>query len=132
MITLEKAPIHWKTTLQRHVTLSSTDSEIIALCTLAKEIAWVRRFTEELGITKNEPAALRCDNQSALKVVKSESATARTRHLRAQDAFVREQIEQGELQVEYVKAADQIADLLTRTVATNKFIRNRDTLLSRI
>lgn len=123
------AAFHWKTQLQKHVTLSSTEAEVIALCALAKEMSWIRRLCIELRLVPEQPSVIRCDNQSALKVVQSEKATARTRHLRAQDSYVREQIEMAELQIEHVKSEKQLADLLTKFVPTKKFIANRDVIM---
>lgn len=123
------SPFHWKTQKQRHVTLSSTEAEVIALCSLSKELFWIRRMMIDLRIINNAPAIIRCDNQSAMKIIRSEKATSRTRHLRAQDAFVRELINEGEFILQHVKSAQQLADLLTKVVATGQFVLNRDQLL---
>jgi hypothetical protein len=88
--------IHWKTQLQRHVSLSSTESEVIAMCTLSKELAYIHRMMKELDIVTEESAIMRYDNTSAGKIVMSEKVTERTRHLRAQEAYIREQVELGE------------------------------------
>jgi hypothetical protein len=132
VILLNGSPVHWKTQLQRHITLSSTESEVIALCALSKELSWIRRMLIELEIIPIEPAIIRCDNQSTLMIMKSERATPRTRHLRAQNDFVREQVELGELQLEFVRSSDQLADLLTKMVATSKFVANASCLLETI
>lgn len=130
VIMFNEAPFHWKTQLQRHVTLSSTEAEVIALCALSKELAWIRRMLIELNMLKEgDCAVIMCDNQSALKIVTSEKATARTRHLRAQDAYVREQILEEELELYHVKSELQQADLLTKITPTGKFIANRNRLL---
>lgn len=121
--------IHWKTQLQKHVTTSSTEAEVIALCTLSKELAWIRRMMIELKLIDPQPAVLKCDNQSALRIAQSERFTARTRHLRAQDAYVREQLQYGELILQHVRSDQQRADLLTKNVQTKKFLLNRDMIL---
>jgi hypothetical protein len=122
---------HWKAQLQRHVTLSSTEAEVVALCALSKEMAWIRRMMIELKmIMRDEPAQLYCDNRSAIFISISERATRRTRHLRAQDAYIRELVELNELRVNYVKADDQLADLLTKSIGPKKFITDRDKLLT--
>lgn len=133
IILFNESPFHWKSQLQRHVTLSSTEAEVIALCALSKEMAWIRRMLIELHLMKNNvPAIIMCDNESALKIVKSEKATSRTRHLRAQDAYIREQINEEELVLHHVKTDKQKADLLTKVVATGKFTYNRDQLVSNL
>ena len=129
VILFNDAPIHWKSQLQQHVTLSSTEAEVIALCSLSKQLSWIRRMAIQLQIMPMEAATIKCDNQSALKIAQSEKATLRTRHLRAQDAYIREQIEEDELQLEHVRSANQLADILTKRVRTTQFEANRNMLL---
>lgn len=130
VILFNNSPFHWKTQLQKHVTLSSTEAEVIALCALSKELSWIRRMIMELGMLNENRAIILCDNQSAITIAKSERATTRTRHLRAQDAYVREQIELQELELKHVKTDLQLADLLTKCVNTRKFKENCDKLLT--
>lgn len=129
VIKFNDAPFHWKTQLQRHDTLSSTEAEVIALCALSKELSWIRRMMIELDIISDDPAILCCDNQSALRIVTSERTKGRTRHLRAQDDYTREQVRLGELKLEFVRSANQLADLLTKSLTTGKFLVNRNKLL---
>lgn len=76
----------------------------------------------ELQLIGHEPAVGRCVNQSALRIVQSEKFTTRTRHLRAQDAYIIEQIRFGELIKEHVKAEFQLADILTKAVQAKQLV----------
>lgn len=53
----------------------------------------------------------------------------RTSHLRAQDAYIREQVEMGELIVEHVSSQYQLADALTKQMSSNKYWANIKSLL---
>lgn len=86
----------------------------------------------ELRIIREQVAVLKCDNTSAMRIVQSEKATLRTRHLRAQDAYVREQIAEDELKLEHVKSAQQLADILTKRVQTGQFLANCSTLMTQL
>lgn len=89
------AVVNWKTQLQRHITLSSTEAEVCALCALAKEFSWIRRMPIELKLMESDESAfIYCDNTSSIHIVESEKATAGTRHLRARHDFIREQIDE--------------------------------------
>lgn len=121
---------HWKTQLQRHVSLSSTEAEVIALCTLTKEIAWIRRMIIELKLVKGECAQIYCDNTSAIKIAQSDHLTQRTRHLRAQSSYIKEQIDEKEIQVRHVSTHEQLSDFLTKALPTKAYIINRDKLMS--
>lgn len=71
IILLGKGSIHWKSQRQRHVTVSSTEAEYVALCTTSKEVAWLRKIAIELGIIESEPILLQCDYQSAMRTAQS-------------------------------------------------------------
>lgn len=131
VILFNEQVVHWKCQLQRNVSLSSTESEIYALCTLAKVLSWVRRMLIEIEAIECGPALLLCDNKSTLQIVSTDSPTRRTRHLRAQDAYVYEQISLKELEVKHVPTKEQMADFLTKPLGSASFARNRDALMSR-
>lgn len=130
LVIFSGGPIIWKTQRQKHVTLSSTEAEYVALCSAAKEMSWLRRLAIELSIMKpDQPIVLRSDNTSALKIAQSEKVTQRTRHLGAQEAYPRELIEKGELKIEYVRGTDQLADWLTKPLPSSKFLKNRNLMM---
>ena len=68
IILLNGAPFHWKTQLQRHVTVSSTEAELIALCSPSKELAWIRRMAIELELVDSGASVILCDNMSAMRI----------------------------------------------------------------
>lgn len=129
IVSFNSSAVHWKTQLQKHTTLSSTEAEVIALCALSKEMAWIRRMCVELQVMSNEAALLKCDNTSAIKIAQSERATQRTRHLRAQEGYIREQLSYKEIQLVHVPSNEQLADMLTKGLQTHKFITDRDCIL---
>lgn len=129
IIMLGNGAIHWKSQRQKHVSLSSTEAEYISMCSTAKEVVWLRKIGIELGMIESEPVQLLCDNKSAICIARSERATVRTRHLGAQEAYVKELIEDGTLSIRYVRANDQLADFLTKPISTNKFVEVRDQIM---
>ena len=114
-------PIQWKSQRQGHVTTSSTEAEYIALCSTAKEVVWLRKIGLELEMLGESATMLKCDNESAIKISTSERITQRSRHIAAQEAYVRELVASKELIVSHVRAADQLADFLTKPVTAEKF-----------
>lgn len=123
-------PIQWKTQKQPLVTLSSTEAELVSICTVVKDVIWVRMLATELGIIDNSPTRIYCDNQSAIKLAHDEGSVQRTRHMGVRAAFVREQIQGGEIEIEHVAGDKQAADFLTKPLTTSKFTWNRNFLMS--
>jgi len=54
------------------------------------------------------------DNQGALALAVNPSYHARTKHIRVRHHFVRECVDIGNVQLEYVPTNDQVADILTK------------------
>jgi hypothetical protein len=71
-----------------------------------------------------------CDNQSAIKLALNEGSVQRTRHMGVRAAFLREKVQEKELDIQYVCTNDQAADFLTKPLTGNKFARNRTLLMA--
>ena len=61
--------------------LSSTEAELIAAVTAAKNIKYIRSVMAELGITTDEPTPIYEDNQSAIEIINANKPTGRSRHI---------------------------------------------------
>lgn len=81
MIMLAGAPIHWRSSRQGHVTTSSTEAEIVSLCSTIKDVMWIRKLATELDIIDQaQSTKVYCDNQSAILVLNQDKVTQRTKH----------------------------------------------------
>src|SRR6218665_3822858 len=72
---------HGASRKQSMVTLSSTESEYIALTEAAQEAPWMRRLLEELDQEVVKPTVLFEDNQSCIKLLQNEKSSHRTKHV---------------------------------------------------
>lgn len=126
------APIHWRSQRQTLVTLSSTEAEYVSICSTIKDIVWIRKIARELKIINDEPTPLFCDNQSAVKISVNEKSIHRTRHMKVQDAYAREQLEDGEISIAHISAEEQLADMFTKATTSNQFSSNRNRIMSTI
>lgn len=129
VIMLAGAPIVWCSARQKMVTTSSTEAEFISLCSTIKEVVCIRKLAIELGIITNEPTKVYCDNESAIRLANDEKCSQRTKHMRVQAAYPREQTEFGEVTVEHKKTNLQLADMLTKPTTIKQFVDNRDKLV---
>ena len=111
--------ISWSSKRQAIVALSSTEAEYMAATHASKEALWLKRFIGELG-TNQSPVKILCDNQSALKLMKNPQYHARTKHISVQFHFIRELIEEGEIEFHFVGTNMQCADFLTKGVTREK------------
>lgn len=51
LVMFSGGPVHWKSQIQKIVTLSSTEADLVSLCAAVKEIVWLRKLSLEMHIT---------------------------------------------------------------------------------
>ncbi|GJP73660.1 hypothetical protein CLOP_g4355 [Closterium sp. NIES-67] len=81
--------VSWRSKKQNEVGLSSCETEYMALHHGAKEVVWLRRLLEELGVGQEEPTVVFCDNESAVKLAKNACLHGLTKHIRPKWHWVR-------------------------------------------
>ena len=108
--------ISWRSNKQPIVALSSTEAEYIAASDSSREAIWLRYLASELtGTPLSKPTLLRCDNQSAIKLVdNSDMFHARTKHIDIRYHFIRELVDDKKIRLEYCPTNEMAADLLTK------------------
>jgi len=114
--------VSWSSKRQPTVVLSSTEAEYVSGSHAAKEALWLKRFLEDLG-WKQGTVLVQCDNTSALKLMKNPQYHSRTKHIEVQYHFLREKIEDGELEFRYIGTDLQCADFLTKGLGREKHLR---------
>jgi len=70
------------------------------------------------------------DNKSAIAMAINNSSHQSTRHVRLRHHFIREQVEDGSVQLQWVPTARQLADVLTKALHGQAFAQWRDRLVS--
>ncbi|KAK1434088.1 hypothetical protein QVD17_11006 [Tagetes erecta] len=120
--------ISWTARKQRTVSRSSTESEYKALADTVAELTWLQALLRELGIPTKSAPTLWCDNLGATYLSANPVFHARTKHVEVDFHFVREKVAAGKLQVQYISTGDQIADIFTKPLATDRHIFLRSKL----
>jgi hypothetical protein len=130
VITLGKGAVHAKSTKQKLVSKSSTESELVALSDEASQVLWTRNFLELQGYSMR-PAKIYQDNMSTIALAdKGRSTSERTRHINVRYFFTKDKVESGELVIEYLPTEEMLADLLTKPLQGALFRRLRNQLLN--
>ncbi|CAI7897176.1 unnamed protein product [Closterium sp. NIES-54] len=87
---------------QNEVGLSSCKTEYMALHHGAKEVVWLRRLLEEIGVGQKELTVIFCDNESAMKLANNACLHGLTKLIRPKWHWVRRLLEK-EVRLEIVK-----------------------------
>jgi hypothetical protein len=115
-------PISWCSQKQKGVALSSCEAEYIAASTAACQALWLGRLLADLMKKKKvEPVVLRVDNQSAISLSKNPVLHERSKHIDTRYHFIRDHVDAGRIDVQYVCTNEQLADILTKPLSRLKF-----------
>lgn len=105
--------------------MSTTESEYVAACLATQELLWMRRLLASLRSPQLAPTPLFCDNQAAVRLIINPVFHQRTKHIDTKYHKTRDAQHAGELSITYIPTADQLADLLTKALPRDQFIRLR-------
>ncbi|CAI7871232.1 unnamed protein product, partial [Closterium sp. NIES-53] len=111
--------VSWRSKKQNKVGQSSCETEYMALHHGAKEVVWLRRLLEEIGVCQKEPTVIFCDNEAAVKLAKNACLHGLTKHIRPKWHWVRRLLDK-EVRLEIVKTHQQAADILTKRLAESE------------
>jgi hypothetical protein len=112
--------VSWSAKRQEIVSLSTTESEYVAITYAAKEALWLRSLISQIfGITLSS-TILFSDNQSAIALAKEHQYHARTKHIDIRFHFIRWVVEEGKLRIIYCPTDDMVADTLTKALPSAK------------
>ncbi|KAL2319297.1 hypothetical protein Fmac_028266 [Flemingia macrophylla] len=73
-----------------------------------------------------------CDNTSAIKITKNPIMHSRTKHIEIRHHFIRDHVEKGDCEVEFIRTEDQLAYIFTKPLPKERYfdLRNRLGILS--
>ena len=112
--------ISWSSKKQLSVALSSTEAEYIAGAHAAKELVWLRHLLGDIGMPDDNLTILRMDNQSAIAIAKNPQFHDQTKHIEVRYHYLRNKVEEEELELEYVPTGEQTAEALTKALNREK------------
>jgi hypothetical protein len=123
-----RSPISWRSSLQRLVTLSTTEAEYVALSSTVQEVLYMRSLLRELGYPQVKGTTIHEDNQSTIKIAKNPEHHGRCKHIDLRYFFVQERVQSGDIEVKYCPTDVMIADMLTKSLGPQKFTELRELL----
>ncbi|CAG7853922.1 Retrovirus-related Pol polyprotein from transposon TNT 1-94 Includes: RecName: Full=Protease; Includes: RecName: Full=Reverse transcriptase; Includes: RecName: Full=Endonuclease [Serendipita indica DSM 11827] len=121
VLSVGSGAVMWGSRLQKHVSLSSTESEYTTASAAGCEIMWMRQFLEEIGYDISIPSPLYLDSASAIQVVKNPEHQTTMKHVHRAYNWIRERVENKELRVQHVPTSENVADIFTKPLGRIKF-----------
>jgi len=116
--------VTWSSQRQSIVSLSSTESEYLALGTGVKDAIWVSNFLDELGYTC-KPLPILIDNRSAIQLASNPEFHRRTKYLDVRHHFVRETVKRGIISITYIPTEENVSDIFTKNLTKARLSKLR-------
>jgi len=126
------APFCIKTSKIRIQTLSSTESEYVALAFAVREALYTIRLLKDLGFYDvRRPMIFYEDNQPVIDMLRStKSSFHSTKHINVRFHFIKDLYHQNEITIQKIDTDLNVADMFTKALSVKKFISFRDKLLN--
>jgi hypothetical protein len=120
VIFLGSTPVLWASKKQTCVALSSHESEYVAGGVTAPKLIAVSNVVN--GMIPTAPIPLmRMDNKSAIHSIVESSCPPKAKHIAVKYHFIRKLVADKEINIEFVRGVDNIADIFTKPLTGPKF-----------
>ena len=119
---------------QQLVSLSSMESELFALQSVAQEMTSLGKFLARVYRSFNEeetqeiPGVLFSDSESSLKLLRNMDTPKRSRHLEIRVEWLKARVADGQLILAFRKGVENPSDLLTKCLGSAAFGIHRESL----
>ena len=118
--------VSWRSKKQSCVALSTAEAEYMALSSAAQEAVWLQELIGDINDRPASPVEIFEDNQAAINIAKHPQFHGRTKHISIKFHYVRELVNENKIIIKYCPTEKMIADILTKGLAKDKFIKCRN------
>ncbi|GJX48519.1 hypothetical protein Tco_0273709 [Tanacetum coccineum] len=112
--------VSWMSKKQDCTAMSSVEAEYVALSASYAQVMWMRTQLKDYGFNYNK-IPLYCDSQSAIAISCNPVQHSRTKHIHTRYHFIKEQVENGIIELYFVRTEYQLADMFTKALPEDRF-----------
>ena len=120
---LGNALISWKSKKQVVVSRSLAEVEYKSMASTTCEVLWLLYLLKDLHVSYDRPALMYCDNQVALHIVANPVFHERSKHIEADCHIMRNRVLDGAIKTFHVNSRNQLADIFTKALGVDNFLR---------
>ena len=95
----------------------------MAATSSATQALWLRRMLGFLQHKQDSPTKIFCDSKSAIELTKNLVFHGRSKHIDIKYHFIRDLVQDREIVVDYCKTEEQVADVFTKRLKLELFIK---------
>lgn len=138
VIMLAGCPIIWASKLQTQIALSSCEAEYICLSQALREtiplMKMVQDFKDRDFIDTYVTPSVHCkafeDNSGCVELARVHKMQPQTKHINITYHHFREAVREGKISIHQVRTEDQIADVFTKPLQQNLFVKFRNLIMN--
>ncbi|GKB10601.1 hypothetical protein Tco_0844524 [Tanacetum coccineum] len=112
--------VSWSFKKQKCTAISSIEAKYIALSGCCAQILWIRSQLTDYGFQFNK-IPLYYDNKSAIALHCNNVQHSRAKHIDVHYHFIKEQVENGVVELYFIRTEYQLADIFTKPLPKERF-----------
>jgi hypothetical protein len=113
--------VSWLTKNQCSLSLSIAEEKYITTTTCFTQVLWMKKNLQDIQVRYDDPISIFCDNTSAISISKNPVMHSKTKHIPINFHFLREQVTEKNIKLEYIGTREQIAYILTKPIPRDTF-----------
>ncbi|GJU96697.1 retrovirus-related pol polyprotein from transposon TNT 1-94 [Tanacetum coccineum] len=110
----------WSLKKQKSTVISTIEAEYYAMSGCYAQIRWMRSQLTDYGFAFNK-IPLYCDNRSAIALCCNNDQHSRSKHIDIRHHFIRDQLENGVVELYFVMTDYQLTDIFTKALPRERF-----------
>nr|GEW77868.1 copia protein [Tanacetum cinerariifolium] len=113
--------VSWSSKKKKSTAISSTEAEYIALSRCCAQILWMRSQLTNYGFEFNKIPLYR-DNKRVISLCCNNVQHSRSKHIDVRYHFIKQQVENGVVELYFVRIEYQLADIFTKALPRDRFV----------
>eukprot|EP00253_Pinus_taeda_P015719 PITA_15719 len=113
--------VSWFSKKQSSIALSTAEAEYVVAASCCTQLLWMMQTLQDFQIDCTSPVSILCDNTSAISISKNPVMHSKTKHIPIKYHFLREQVLEQKVKLEYVPSKEQVVDILTKPLPREAF-----------
>ncbi|GKA13905.1 hypothetical protein Tco_0693551 [Tanacetum coccineum] len=110
----------WSSKKQNCVSISTAESEYVAVSGCCAQVLWMRTQLTDYGFFYDK-VPIYCDSKSAIAISCNPVQHTRTKHIDVRYHFIKDHVEKGTIELYFVGTEYQLADLFTKSLPEARF-----------
>ncbi|GJV73108.1 retrovirus-related pol polyprotein from transposon TNT 1-94 [Tanacetum coccineum] len=112
--------VSWSSNKQDCTSMSSAEAEYVSLSACCAQVLWLRTQLTYYGFHFDK-IAMYCDSKAAIAISCNPVQHFHTKHIDVRYHFIKEQVEEGIVELFFVGTEYQLADLFTKALPEDRF-----------